>query len=189
MTEVCERIMGRECGGRAWVGAEPTRGGATLGALEDSFRHRPAANFVYRIVVGVVGLAIFAVGIVAIPYPGPGWAIVFVGLGILATEFDWARRLLAFAKERYDRVMDWFRRQGRWCRPWAAPYGAVVLATLWLLGALGLVGRARRHRASVVASPIGFGDVTARTDSMVAFVNTHEKSRTRGAQETLESDR
>ena len=38
------------------------------------------------------------VGILAIPYPGPGWAIVFVGLGILATEFEWARQLLAYAR-------------------------------------------------------------------------------------------
>ena len=79
----------------------------------DRLRERPKTEFGYRIVVGVVGLAILAVGIVAIPYPGPGWAIVFVGLGILATEFDWARRLLAYAKERYDNVMDWFHRQGR----------------------------------------------------------------------------
>ena len=57
----------------------------------------PTADFGYRIVVGVVGLAVLGVGIVAIPYPGPGWAIVFVGLAILATEFDWARRLLSYA--------------------------------------------------------------------------------------------
>ncbi len=55
-----------------------------------------------------------AVGILAIPYPGPGWAIVFVGLAILATEFDWARRLLAYTRKRYDKVMAWFRRQGLW---------------------------------------------------------------------------
>ena len=43
------------------------------------------------------------VGIVAIPYPGPGWAIIFVGLAILATEFEWAHRLLRYTRERYDR--------------------------------------------------------------------------------------
>ncbi len=64
----------------------------------DRLRERRDADFVYRIVVGVVGLAVLGVGILAIPYPGPGWAIVFVGLAILATEFDWARRLLAYAQ-------------------------------------------------------------------------------------------
>ena len=77
----------------------------------DRLRDRRKVDFVYRIVVGVVGLVVFAVGIIAIPYPGPGWAIVFIGLGILATEFEWARRLLAYAKERYDKVMDWFQAQ------------------------------------------------------------------------------
>ena len=46
----------------------------------DRLRDRREADFVYRIAVGVVGLAVLAVGIIAIPYPGPGWAIVFVGL-------------------------------------------------------------------------------------------------------------
>jgi uncharacterized protein (TIGR02611 family) len=85
----------------------------------DRLRERPAAEFGYRIAVAVIGLAVLAVGILAIPYPGPGWAIVFVGLAILATEFDWARRLLAYTRKRYDKVMAWFRRQGSGCRPWA----------------------------------------------------------------------
>lgn len=80
----------------------------------DRLRERRAADLVYRIAVGVVGLLVLAVGILAIPYPGPGWAIVFVGLAILATEFDWARRLLAYARERYDAAMAWFKRQGLW---------------------------------------------------------------------------
>jgi uncharacterized protein (TIGR02611 family) len=124
----------------------------------DSFRHRPAANFVYRIVVAVVGLAIFAVGIVAIPYPGPGWAILFVGLGILATEFNWARRLLSFARKRYDAVMAWFRRQGRWVQALGVAFtAAVVLATLWLLGALGWSAELVGIEHSLLRSPIGLG--------------------------------
>ena len=94
---------------------------APVGALARPAAGAAQTDFVYRIVVGVVGLAVLAVGILAIPYPGPGWAIVFVGLGILATEFDWARRLLAYAKERYDKVMDWFQRPDMWsCRSSAA---------------------------------------------------------------------
>jgi uncharacterized protein (TIGR02611 family) len=121
-------------------------------------RDRPAAEFVYRIVVAIVGLAVLAVGIAAIPYPGPGWAIVFVGLAILATEFQWAHRLLKFVRVRYDAVMEWFRRQGLWVKVLAAAFtAAVVVATLWLFGALswaaGLVGIERPW----LKSPIGLG--------------------------------
>src|SRR6202008_4851996 len=103
----------------------------------DRLRERRKAEFVYRTVVAVIGLVVLGVGIVAIPYPAPGWAIVFVGLGILATEFDWARRLLAHARERYDKVMDWFHRQGRFVQILGGLFTAlVVAATLWLLGVL-----------------------------------------------------
>jgi uncharacterized protein (TIGR02611 family) len=125
----------------------------------DRLRDRPRAEFGYRIAVAVIGLAILGVGVLAIPYPGPGWAIVFIGLGILATEFDWARRLLAYARERYDKVMAWFKAQGLWVRVLgAAVTAAVVIATLWLLGALGwtaeLVGIEHRW----LKSPIGVGN-------------------------------
>jgi uncharacterized protein (TIGR02611 family) len=124
----------------------------------DRLRDRHAAEFGYRIAVAVVGLAVLAVGILAIPYPGPGWAIVFVGLAILATEFDWARRLLAYTRRRYDAAMAWFRRQGRWVQALGAAFTAgVVVVTLWLLGVLGwsadLVGLEREW----LKSPIGLG--------------------------------
>jgi uncharacterized protein (TIGR02611 family) len=56
----------------------------------DRLRERPRAEFGYRIAIALVGLAVLGVGVLAIPYPGPGWAIVFLGLAILATEFDWS---------------------------------------------------------------------------------------------------
>jgi uncharacterized protein (TIGR02611 family) len=124
----------------------------------ESFRHRRVVNVTYRIVVGVVGLVIFAVGIVAIPYPGPGWAIVIVGLGVLATEFDWARHWLSFARKRYDAVTDWFRRQGRWVQAVGATFSAaVVLTTLWLLGALGWSADLVGIEHPSLRSPIGLG--------------------------------
>lgn len=42
------------------------------------------------------------VGLALLALPGPGWAAIFVGLAILATEFHWARRLLHWAKEMYE---------------------------------------------------------------------------------------
>lgn len=124
----------------------------------DGLRERPAADLAYRIVVGVVGLAVFAVGIIAIPYPGPGWAIVFIGLGILATEFDWARRLLAWVRERYDKVMEWFKSQGLWVKILGVVFtAAVVVGTLWLLGALNFAARLVGIEWPWLQSPIGIG--------------------------------
>jgi len=124
----------------------------------DRLRDRRRAEIVYRIVVGVIGLAVLGVGILAIPYPGPGWAIVFVGLAILATEFDWARRLLAYTRERYDKVMAWFKAQGLWVQVLGAAFtAAVVLGTLWLLGALGWAAGLVGIEAKWLKSPIGLG--------------------------------
>ncbi len=104
----------------------------------DGLRRRPVADAVYRAVLGAVGTLVLAVGIIAIPYPGPGWAIVFLGLGILATEFAWAKRVLRFVRVRYDRFMAWFWLQGLWIQILGALFtAAVVVGTLWVLGALG----------------------------------------------------
>jgi uncharacterized protein (TIGR02611 family) len=124
----------------------------------DRLRDRRGVDLAYRIVVGVVGLAVLTAGIVAIPYPGPGWAIVFIGLAILATEFDWARRLLKYTRGRYDQMMDWFKAQGLWVQALGIVLtAAVVVSTLWLLGALswaaGLIG----FEQSWLKSPVGIG--------------------------------
>lgn len=50
-------------------------------------------------------------GLVLIPFPGPGWLIVFVGLGILATEFAWAERLLDFGRAKFRAWLRWVNRQ------------------------------------------------------------------------------
>ena len=124
----------------------------------DRLRERRKAEFVYRIVVGVVGLVVLAVGILTIPYPGPGWAIVFVGLGILATEFDWARRLLAYAKERYDKAMDWFHQQHIAIQVLGGIFTAlIVAATLWLLGAVDWTAEFAGIDWPWLNSPIGLG--------------------------------
>ena len=124
----------------------------------DRLRERPVADFVYRVAVGVVGLIVLLVGIVAIPYPGPGWAIVFVGLAILATEFYWAHRTLTFTRNRYDSVMSWFRSQGWWVQALGAVFtAAVVVGTLWLVGAVGWSAGLLGLDHPALDSPIGLG--------------------------------
>lgn len=112
-----------------------------LKSKRESIRQRPTANRAYRIGVGVVGGIVLLAGIVAIPYPGPGWAIVFAGLGILASEFDWAKAVLHWVKVRYDRFMDWFGKQHMFVKALGLLFtAAVVVATLWLLNTYALVG-------------------------------------------------
>jgi uncharacterized protein (TIGR02611 family) len=65
----------------------------------------------YRVGVALVGLAMVLLGFVLVPFPGPGWLVVFLGLGILATEFAWAERLLDYARRQLRRWTDWLRRQ------------------------------------------------------------------------------
>lgn len=104
-------------------------------------RRNPALALAYRIGVGVVGVLVLLLGVVLIPYPGPGWLIVFAGLAILATEFVWAERVLKFAKRRYDAWVGWLKRQSTMVQVLvAAATCLVVITTCWLLGALALVG-------------------------------------------------
>ncbi len=101
---------------------------------------------------------VLIVGIVTIPYPGPGWAIVFLGLGILATEFRAAQVVLHWVRVRYDKVMDWFGRQHIAVKALSALFTAVVvIVTLWLFGAVGLVAGWVGIDWPWLASPIGIG--------------------------------
>lgn len=70
----------------------PTTGQRLLSSLRGALRRNPAVDRTYRIAVGVVGGVVVALGIVLMPLPGPGALIVLAGLGILATEFEWAHR-------------------------------------------------------------------------------------------------
>jgi uncharacterized membrane protein HdeD (DUF308 family) len=53
-----------------------------------------------RAFVAVLGFTVLGIGLAMIVLPGPAIVVVPVGLGILATEFVWARSLLANLKER-----------------------------------------------------------------------------------------
>ncbi len=59
-----------------------------------------------RVLVGIVGGLVTVIGVVALIAPGPGWLIIFAGLGILGTEFAWAARALKTAKGVADRAID-----------------------------------------------------------------------------------
>jgi len=50
------------------------------------------------------GFTLLGLGALMIFSPGPGALTIFLGLGILAAEFVWARRLLNHLKEQSDRI-------------------------------------------------------------------------------------
>lgn len=87
----------------------------------------------WTVAVFVLGFVIIVTGIVLLPLPGPGWLIIFAGLGIWATEFAWAGRLLEWTKVRARAAIGWTMRWPRWVK------GATVVAVLaalyptWLL--------------------------------------------------------
>lgn len=52
-----------------------------------------------RIVIGVVGATVVAIGMVMIVTPGPALVVIPVGLAILSVEFAWARHWLRKLRE------------------------------------------------------------------------------------------
>jgi uncharacterized protein (TIGR02611 family) len=110
-----------------------------------------------RTVIGIVGGLVVVIGIIAIPYPGPGWLIVFTGLAILATEFEWAQRILDKAKGEYDKWQDWLKRQPMTIRLLVLAFTClVVLVTMWLLNVFGIVTDFLRIDIPWVNSPLPF---------------------------------
>ncbi|WP_446223050.1 TIGR02611 family protein [Nocardia sp. IBHARD005] len=109
-------------------------------AFREHVAQRPTLNVGYRIAVGVVGGLVLIIGIITIPYPGPGWALVFAGFGILATEFVWAHHTLNWVRGKYRIVMDWYTSRGWFIKVLGAVGTfALVLVTLWLLGTYSMV--------------------------------------------------
>ena len=85
--------------------------------LQEEARERngviPAAlRQVWRLIILVVGVTVVAVGVAMIVLPGPAFVVIPAGLGILATEFMWARRLLDRVKRSIvlERFKDFARR-------------------------------------------------------------------------------
>ena len=95
-------------------------------------RAHPTAHLVYRIFVGILGFAVIVVGIALLPLPGPGWVIIFVGLGVWASEFGWAARLLAWTRRQVRAWTAWLGRQSVVVRGLAGlGVAAIVVACLY----------------------------------------------------------
>jgi uncharacterized protein (TIGR02611 family) len=61
---------------------------------------------VRRIFRIVAGFTLLAAGVVMLVTPGPGWVAILLGLGLLAAEFVWARRLMERIKREGNRIKE-----------------------------------------------------------------------------------
>jgi len=63
----------------------------------------------WQVLIFLIGLAIVAGGIILLPLPGPGWLVIFAGIGVWATEFPWAQRVLRWTKQKVQAWMRWVK--------------------------------------------------------------------------------
>jgi uncharacterized protein (TIGR02611 family) len=82
------------------------------------------------LLIGLLGAVVVVIGIVLIPFPGPGWLIVLAGLAIWAVEFVWAQRLLHFTRTQLERWWHWLGRQHILVRLLAGLVGLVFVVTV-----------------------------------------------------------
>lgn len=54
----------------------------------------------------IVGVAIIVAGIGMLVLPGPGWAAIFLGFAVLATEFAFAERVRDWAVQRFKTAVN-----------------------------------------------------------------------------------
>lgn len=98
-----------------------------------AIRARRPLLVVYRGLIITVGFAVVVLGLILVPLPGPGWLIVFIGLAILASEFEPAHALLQFGRRILHRWNTWVMAQPWWVRTGAALTTAVVIVgAVWL---------------------------------------------------------
>jgi uncharacterized protein (TIGR02611 family) len=56
--------------------------------------------------VFLVGTALLVAGAAMLVLPGPGIAVILLGLVVLSAEFQWAKRALAWVRERANDLKD-----------------------------------------------------------------------------------
>jgi uncharacterized protein (TIGR02611 family) len=108
-----------------------------IAAFRERIRRRSGGWLAWRIGVTVIGVAVIVGGIILLPLPGPGWLIIFAGLGLLATEYEWAKRLLGWLRGILRKWTAWVAHRPRWIQALIGLGGIVFLAAIaygaWLI--------------------------------------------------------
>ena len=74
--------------------------------LRTWIRKTPAGRLAWRLFIGFIGGGITVLGAVLLVAPGPGVLVLLAGLGILATEFAWAGRLMMETKRMANKAAE-----------------------------------------------------------------------------------
>jgi hypothetical protein len=77
---------------------------SSRGLHPESFMILSTVEQVRRLSRIVGGFTLLLIGIVMLVTPGPGWLVILLGLGLLAAEFVWAKRLMDRIKRQGERV-------------------------------------------------------------------------------------
>lgn len=80
---------------------EPVTADDAAGSRAPAFvrRSRPL-HLTWQVAIFLAGLAVVVLGVIMLPLPGPGWVVIFLGMGVWATEFDWARLVLRWSRRK-----------------------------------------------------------------------------------------
>ena len=70
------------------------------GRLHHRLHANPALSLTTKVVITTLGTLVICAGLVMMVAPGPGIVGIILGLAILSTEYEWAARWLAKAKQK-----------------------------------------------------------------------------------------
>ncbi len=68
-------------------------------------RHRQR-SLAIRVPFALAGTVVLLLGVIMLFTPGPGWALIIFGLGLLALEFTWAERALERVIDQVERASE-----------------------------------------------------------------------------------
>jgi uncharacterized protein (TIGR02611 family) len=72
---------------------------------------KSSARLAWRLVILIAGLFLLIIGIIMIFTPGPAIVFIPAGLALLATEFEWARRILRRVRPLIDAAIEKAKRK------------------------------------------------------------------------------
>jgi uncharacterized protein (TIGR02611 family) len=107
-----------------------------LKRLHERLHAHPVTGAATKIVVTVVGVLVLTAGLVMMVTPGPGVVGIIAGLGILATEWEFARRWLATAKHKTQDAAERARSMDPAVRRKRVALTALAVAVVLGVGAL-----------------------------------------------------